>query len=57
MEKKMIENILESITVKTLSYDDELEDSIQGTLKPLIQDEKLYEAVMQRLRDVFEARI
>lgn len=52
-----VKTILESITLQTTSCDGELEEGIRGALKPLIQDEALYEKVMQRIRAVYEARI
>lgn len=56
-EKDKVEHILEKVTVKTLSCDGGLEEGIQGSLKTVIKDEKLYVEVMQRVHEVFEARI
>jgi hypothetical protein len=57
VESEKLNDVLENVTVKTIALDGELEESIQGSLKPIIKDEKLYVEVMQRVHEVFEARL
>lgn len=57
MSTETVRYILENINLQTISCDGELEEGIQNSLKPLIQDEKLYASVMQRVHEVFEAQI
>lgn len=57
VETKKLKLILENVTVESIKLNGELEESIQGSLKPIIHDEKLYEDIMKRIHTVFEAHI
>lgn len=57
IEMGKLKYILENVTVKSITFDGELEESIQGSLKSIIKDEKLYVDVMQRVHEAFDARI
>lgn len=49
--------ILENVVIKTATMDDVLLKNIRTTLKNTLQNEELYNRVINNLQSVFEARI